>query len=126
MAAANEQTALGVAVTGGQAHDAPAFQSALCDMPDETAASTVVADRAYDSDVIRADMEAAGVQVVIPPRRNRKDPTEYDREAYKEREKVERMTNRLKSMRRLATRYEKLGRVFLAMMHIACLVSILL
>jgi transposase len=126
MAAVDERTALGVALTGGQAHDAPAFQSALCDVPDETTATAVVADRAYDSDAIRADLEAAGFEAVIPPRKNRKGPPDYDREAYKEREKVERLTNRLKCMRRVATRYEKLGSVFLAMVHIACVASILL
>lgn len=125
-AAADERTALGLALTGGQAHDAPAFQAALCDVPDETAATAVVADRAYDSDAIRADMEAAGFEAVIPPRRNRTSPAAYDREAYKQREKVERLTNRLKRMRRVATRYEKLGSVFLAMVQIACVASIIL
>jgi transposase len=98
----------------------------LCDVPDETAATEVVADRAYDSDVIRADLEAAGFKPVIPPRSNRKDRVEYDREAYKQREKAERLVNRLKRMRRVATRYDKLGSVFLAMVHIACVASILL
>ena len=126
MAAADERTALGIALTGGQAHDAPAFQAALCDVPDETAATAVVADRAYDSDTIRADLEAAGFEAVIPPRKNRNDPPSYDREAYKQREQVERLTSRLKRMRRVATRYEKLGSVFLAMVQIACVASILL
>lgn len=126
MAAADERTALGIALTGGQAHDAPAFRSALCDVPDQTWATAVVADRAYDSDAIRAELATAGFEAVIPPRKNRKHPPAYDREAYKKREKVERLTNRLKSMRRVATRYEKLGSVFLAMVHIACVASILL
>jgi transposase len=117
---------LGAALTGGQAHDAPALQSALCDVPDETAATEVVADRAYDSDEIRTDLQAAGFTSVIPSRKNRKNPPEYDREAYKEREKVKRLTNRLKRMRRVATRYDKLGAVFLAMVHIAAIASILL
>jgi transposase len=125
LAASDERTALGVTLTGGQAHDAPALQSALCDVPDETAATAVVADKAYDSDVIRADLEAAGFEAVIPPRKNRKNPPTYDRAAYKEREKVERLNNRLKRMRHVATRYDKLGSVFLAMVHIACCASIL-
>jgi transposase len=126
LVAADERTALGAVLTGGQAHDAPAFQPALCDVPDETAATAVVADRAYDSDAIRADLEAAGFEAVIPPRQNRKEPAGYDREAYKQREKAERLVNRLKRMRRVATRYDKLGSVFLAMVHIACVASILL
>lgn len=126
LVAADERTALGVVLTGGQAGDAPAFAPVLCEVPDETAATAVVADRAYDSDAIRADLAAAGFEAVIPARRNRVDPPPHDAEAYKEREQAERLVNRLKRMRRVATRYEKLGSVFLAMVHIACIASILL
>jgi transposase len=126
LAACDERTALGIALTAGQAGDAPAFEPTLCDVPDETAATAVVADRSYDSDAIRADLTAAGLEAVIPARRNRVDPPPYDAEAYKEREKAERLVNRLKRMRRVATRYERLGPVFLAMVHVACIASILL
>ena len=123
--AADERTALGVVLTPGQAHDAPAFDKTMCDLPDETAAKIVVADRAYDSNKIRADLKAAGLEAVIPPRRNRKKPLDYDRDEYKLREKVERLINRTKRLRRVATRYDKLGRVFLAMVHISFIASIL-
>jgi len=126
LAAADERTALGVVLTGGQAGDAPRLDATLSDVPDETAADVVVADRSYDSNAIRRDLEVAGFEVVIPPRKNRVNPPPYDAEKYKEREKVERLVNRLKRMRRVATRYEKLGSVFLAMVQIACIASILL
>ena len=126
LAAADERTALGILLTGGQAGDAPAFEPVMCDVPDETDAEAVVADRAYDSDAIRSGLEEAGFEVVIPARRNRVDPPPHDAEKYKEREKAERLVSRLKRMRRVATRYEKLGSVFLAMVHIACVASILL
>jgi transposase len=78
------------------------------------------------TDAIRTDLEGVWLRVVIPARRNRKEPIPHDEQKYKERERVERLVNRLKRMRRVATRYEKLGSVFLAMVHIACIASILL
>jgi hypothetical protein len=48
-----------------------------------------------------------GIEPVIPPRSNRKTSIEYDREAYKRRNLIERCVNRLKQFRRIATRYEK-------------------
>lgn len=126
LAACDERTAPGAVLAGGQAGDAPASQPVMVDLPDDTAAGSVVADRAYDSDAIRHDLEMAGFEAVIPPRKNRVDPPPYDEDAYREREKVERLVSRAKRMRRVATRYDKLGVVFLAMVHIACIASILL
>ena len=56
---------------------------------------------------------------MIPPRSNRKTPIEYDREAYKRRNLIERCVNRLKQFRRIATRYEKTARAYLSMLSIA-------
>jgi transposase len=124
--ATDERTALAAVLTGGQAGDAPAFDVAMREVPEETAATAIVADRAYDSDEIRKDLADAGFEIVIPTKRNRKEPIPHNKEKYKTREKAERLVNRLKRLRRVATRYEKLGSVFLAMVHIACIASILL
>lgn len=124
--ACDERTALGVVLTAGQAGDAPAFQPTLCDMPDETTATAVVADRAYDSDEIRAGLAAAGFEVVIPARSTWVDPPPHDAEKYKERQRVERLVSRLKRMRRVTTRYEKRSGAFLAMVQVACAASSLL
>ena len=48
-----------------------------------------------------------------------KTPIEYDREAYKRRNLIERCVNRLKQFRRIATRYEKTARAYLSMLCIA-------
>ena len=73
----------------------------------------------YDSDDIRNDLADRGIEPVIPPRSNRKTPIEYDREAYKRRNLIERCVNRLKQFRRIATRYEKTARAYLSMLCIA-------
>ena len=55
----------------------------------------------------------AGKEAVIPPRSNRLKPAGYDKEKYKGRNKVERLFNRLKGYRGVATRYDKLAAMFL-------------
>jgi Transposase DDE domain len=76
-------------------------------------------EEGYDSDDIRNDLADRGIEPVIPPRSNRKTPIEYDREAYKRRNLIERCVNRLKQFRRIATRYEKTARAYLSMLCLA-------
>jgi len=63
--------------------------------------------------------QSAASNPVIPPRSNRTTPIDYDREAYKRRNLIERCVNRLKQFRRIATRYEKTARAFVSMLCIA-------
>lgn len=79
----------------------------------------LLGDKGYDSDAIREDLAQRGIEAVIPPRSNRKIKIEYDREAYKHRNLVERCVNRIKQFRRIATRYEKTARAYLSMLSIA-------
>jgi len=65
------------------------------------------------------DLADRGIEPVIPPRSNRKTPIDYDRQAYKRRNLIERCVNRLKQFRRIATRYEKTARAYLLMLCIA-------
>ncbi len=75
-------------------------------------------DKAYDSQAIRHFLGALGIEAVIPPRSNRTKAMAYDPEKYKLREQVERFFNKLKQFRRMATRYEKLSRTFLALIQL--------
>ena len=63
-------------------------------------------------------MDSTSVKVhqhaVVPPKRNCTDPWDYDREAYKGRNMVERVFNRMKHHRKAATRYDRLDATFLA------------
>ena len=63
-------------------------------------------------------MDSTSVKVhqhaVVPPKRNRTAPWDYDREAYKGRNMVERVFNRMKHHRKAATRYDRLDATFLA------------
>jgi transposase len=100
-------------VTGGEAHEVKGYD-ALRRLHDANP-SKLLGDKGYDSDDIRRDLIDRGIEPVIPPRSNRKTPIEYDREAYKRRNLIERCVNRLKQFRRIATRYEKTARAFVSM-----------
>lgn len=83
------------------------------------APSALLADKGYDSDVIRDDLIARGIEPVIPGRRNRKEPIRYSRELYRLRNGIERTFGRIKINRAIATRYDKLASSFLGMLHLA-------
>jgi putative transposase len=82
-------------------------------------------DKAYDSNAIRAKLAAKGIEPVIPPKANRRDVMRYDKEQYKQRNKVERLFNKIKQFRRVATRYEKLTATFLGFVILALIVIML-
>ena len=81
--------------------------------------AAVVADKAYDSNDLVDYIVSIEAQVVIPPRRNRKEKREIDTNLYKDRNKIERFINKLKQCRRIATRYEKKAINFLAFVYFA-------
>lgn len=80
----------------------------------------VIADAGYDADWFRDLLKLFGMRAVIAskPERPRKVPK--DRRLYALRYLVERFFHSLKRFRRLATRYEKTARNYLALVHVAC------
>jgi transposase len=84
-------------------------------------AQHLLADKGYDSDVLVAQAQGREMMVVIPPRRNRKEPREYDRDLYKLRHLVENAFLHLKRWRGIATRYAKHTASFLAAVQIRCI-----
>ena len=61
-----------------------------------------------------------GTNPVVPNKSNRKLPFSFDKQSYKQRHRIENAFSRLKDFRRIATRYDKLARNFLASV---CLVA---
>jgi transposase len=84
------------------------------------AAGRVIADTAYGGDPFRGEPAERGIGTVIPSNKSRPRPIPHDRHLYKERHVVECFLAKLKQSRRIATRYEKTARNFLAMIHLAC------
>jgi len=81
----------------------------------------LLADKGYDSAVIRVDLGQRGIRPVIPPRSNRIKPIRWNRRIYLERNRIERMIGHLKINRAIATRYDKLASSFLDSLHIAAI-----
>jgi len=88
-------------------------------------AGAFIADKAFDSDAVVAAAKGQGAEAVIPPKKNRKVPREYDKHLYEERKKVEWFINLMKQYRRVATRYEKAARNFLAFVYVASIMVLL-
>ena len=78
-----------------------------------------IGDKGYDADHVIEAIEAKGMNAVIPPRSNRKNPRKIDLHIYRERHLVECFFNRIKQFRRVATRYEKTARNFLGFVLVA-------
>lgn len=79
----------------------------------------VIADKAFDADRFVDLLRQREVEVVIPPLRCRTTPRKYHKRKYKQRNLIERFINRVKHYRRVATRYEKTARNFLAFAQLA-------
>ena len=79
----------------------------------------VAGDKGYSSRTVRRYLRQRGIGAVIPRRRNEPPQATFDREAYRERNRVERLFNRLKQHRAIATRYEKRADHYAALLLLA-------
>ncbi len=74
----------------------------------------LIADKAYDANSLRQLLVDQGAKPVTPSTMSRPQPIPYSKALYQQRNLIERMFARLKDFRRIATRYDKLARNFLA------------
>lgn len=108
---------LRVLVTAGPAADCSSAGALI----ERLEARHLIADKGYDSNAIVEQATRQGMQAQIPPRKNRKEPRDYDKHLYKLRHLVENAFLYLKQWRGIATRYAKRTDSFLAAVHIRCL-----
>jgi putative transposase len=101
-------------LTPGQAHESKQAEGLIAGFDFDK----LLADKGYDSDHLRAVIEAVGAEAVVPPLGSRKAAVPYDKNLYKERNLVERFFNKIKHFRRIATRYEKSALSFAAMLSL--------
>ena len=104
-------------LTPGEAADCKAYDT-LIELPEQTP-DALLADKAYDTDAIRADLKERGIKPVIPPKSNRIATIRYNKTLYRERNCIERVLGHLKINRAIATRYDQLAESFLGMLFIA-------
>lgn len=102
-------------LTAGQAHDLRAAPHLLAGLK----CRHVVADRGYDADALLALIRASGAKAHIPSTSQRLVHRSVSRRIYRQRNLVERFFCKLKHFRRIATRFDKLARNFLAAVALA-------
>jgi transposase len=99
----------------GQRHDSVGVEPLILD----TEFGALLADKAFDNDWLRAELNQRGAIAVIPPKANRSNPIACDFEMYKWRHLIENFFCKLKQFRRIATRYEKTDESYRAMVNLA-------
>ena len=112
MVTASDRSAVSFSLSGGAKYDSPEGMKLLFFTPACRICQSLLMDRAYEGDKMRAVAKKLGYNPVVPPKKNRIDPWEYDRILYKRRNEVERFFRRIKHFRRVFTRYDKLDIVF--------------
>ncbi|KRA70365.1 transposase [Caulobacter sp. Root656] len=105
-------------LTAGHRGDAPQAAALIQFLP----ARVVMTDTAYDVDHLRAAIAGKGALAVIPNKPSRASKHPLDRRLYAQRHLVECCFSRLKQFRRVATRFEKTARNYLAVLHLAATV----
>lgn len=106
-------------LTPGQACDLDGADVLL----EQIAADILLADKGYDADErVIERLQQQGKTTVIPSKRNRKQPREYDKQLYKARHLIENFFAQLKQYRAIATRYDKLAASFLGGIYLAATV----
>ncbi len=103
-------------LTPGNIADITAAPALLAALPP---GARLIADKGYDANSLRRRLDRSGTEAVIPSTMSRNIPYPLDQAAYRLRNVIERMFCRLKDFRRIATRYDKLARNFLATIAIA-------
>lgn len=107
---------IAILLTGGEAHDCPLAERLIRRVKPP---KHMLGDKAYDSAELREELNERGTRPVIPNRSNRKQPFSFNKRLYKLRWRIESAFGRLKDFRRIATRYDKLARNYLASVCLA-------
>jgi transposase len=113
-------------LTGGEAADAPHFET-LLDIGPDIQPRVAICDKGYASKVNRAAARARGIAPVIPHKSNEKDkPKFFAKTLYKARARIEQGMGRIKRFKRVALRCEKTARNFRSIVSFAaglCLIK---
>jgi len=117
---------LAVVAAPGQRHDLRLAEATLTDaMRRAGRPRALLGDKAYSVAWLRNWVAARGIRPVIPTRSDQKPDARFSAQAYRRRNVVERLIGWLKESRRVATRYDKLLRVYLGFVHLAFLKRLL-
>lgn len=106
-----------VTVTSGTVADS----SQVKELISEIEAQKLLADRGYDTNEVIEYLQSRGMEVVIPPKSNRRDQREFDKVVYENRYKIENTFLKLKEWRGIASRYAKTTKSYIAAVQIRCM-----
>lgn len=126
MVATSDRDGVVFALSAGNCGDAPEGRALLRQLGPVDHPVYLLMDRAYGGDETRALADELGYMPVVPPKSNRKNLWDYDKQLYKQRNQVKRLFRRLKRFRRIFTRYDKLDAIFLAFVYFALIVDALM
>jgi len=124
MMAANAKTAVEFILSAGQLHDAPQGRLLMETVGKQKNIIPILMDRAYEDDYTRYIAQTLNFKPEVPPKKNRKNPWEYDKELYKRRNEIERLFRLIQGFRRVFCRFDKLdimytGFIQLALVYVA-------
>jgi transposase len=105
----------------GQRHDSVGAEPLL----EGIEIGALIADKGFDNDALRQELDARGATAVIPPKANRSCQIPCDFAMYRWRHLIENFFCALKQFRRIATRYDKTDQSFAGMIHVAACVMAL-
>ena len=125
MVAADARTAITFTLSPGELHDAPQGRKLLRQLGPAQWPIHLLMDRAHEGDETRQLALDLNFIPVVPPKSNRVNAWEYDRQMYKRRNEIERLFRRLKGFRRIFSRFEKLDVMFIAFINFALIVEAL-
>jgi transposase len=116
---ANAEIAVELTLSQGQCHDAPQGRILMETLGKQDEIVPLLMDRAYEDDLTRFTAQMLRFEPVVPPKSNRKDPWDYDKELYKRRNEVERLFRLIQGSRRVFCRFDKLDIMYLSFIKLA-------
>jgi transposase len=123
LVAASDRITIAFQLQAGQCHDATQgrllFEDKRLDELAKWKTKYMAMDKGYEDDITRKAVKKRGFIPVVPPKSNRKKLWRYNKTIYKRRNEVERLFRRIKGVRRVCMRYEKLDIMHLAFLNLA-------
>ena len=129
MVTANDRIAVDFMLSSGQLHDAPQGRLLLETIGTQKyqhnfRSIPLLMDRAYEDDVTRYTAQQLYYEPIVPPKKNRKSPWDYDKKLYKLRNEIERLFRLIQGFRRVFCRFDKLdimyrGFIMLALVYVS-------
>ena len=116
---ANAESLVELTLSAGQAHDAPEGRLLMETVGKQDEVIPLLMDKAYEDDTTRLVAQMLKFEPVVPPKSNRINPWDYDKELYKRRNEVERFFRLIQGYRRIFCRFDKLDIIYMGFVKLA-------